>query len=167
MWLHCDICGKKIYLHVYKYFIPLSRNSARWKYGFTALNKIIQLSDKLGVFEGVDLKGTLVLSKNFHASSQASLKSSKNYLEPSRGQCFAPELINTLYIFQMVPTGYRSAQEHKDLCIDVICVYEVLGRQQKPTYILCFPGIQEKGKNTIGDTRLSSLLRKRNKHVFQ
>lgn len=68
------------------------------------------------------------------------LKVQRTIWSPAQASVFAPELINTLYIFQMVPSGYRSAQEHKDLCIDGMCIYEVSGHWQKPTYTLCFPG---------------------------
>lgn len=81
-------------MQVYKYLIALPRNSARQRYQFTVLSKIFWLSDKLGVFEGVELKGTLVLCKNLHVSSQASHKSSKNY-GASTGKRFALGLINT------------------------------------------------------------------------
>lgn len=74
-------------LACYKYLSPLPSNSARQRYGFAALRKISWLSDKLGVFEGVELKGTLVLCKNLHVSSQASQV--QRTMEPSTGKCFA------------------------------------------------------------------------------
>lgn len=59
---------------------------------------------------------------------------------PAQASIFAMEPINPLYIFQMVPSGYRSAQEHMDLYIDGMCIYDVLGPLQEPTYPLLFPG---------------------------